>query len=48
MVNFNIGLNRLIKMKIKTSIILQDLKISQKLLKIFTFVLSTNLGVANQ
>ena len=47
-VNFNIKSNGLIGMKIESGTILQDLGILQKLLKIFTFGILTNLSLVNQ
>ena len=47
-VNFNTKSNKLVEMKIKSGTILQESRISQKLLKIFTFVILTNPDLANQ
>lgn len=47
-VNFNIVSNGLVEIKIKGGMILQDLKIPQKLLKIFTFLILTNSDLTNQ
>lgn len=47
-VNFNIKSNRLVRMKIKSGTILQNLKIPKKLFKIFTFNTLTNLVLVNQ
>ena len=38
-INFDIGSNRWVEMKTESSIMQQDLRISRKLLKIFTFVI---------
>lgn len=45
--NFNIKLNKSAKMKIKSSIIQQDLIISLRLLMIFTFIVLINSSPQN-
>lgn len=47
-VNFNIESNKVVEIKIENSIMTQDFRISQKLLKIFTFSILTNLVLVNR
>lgn len=46
-INFNLRSNELVEIKIESDIMLQDLKILGKFVKIFTLVTSTNPDLAN-